>query len=265
VTSPEPSGSEQPQWRPPPEVVERAKALAAGTLTAAEARHASTVVLLRDTPAGLEVQLQRRVASMAFAAGAHVFPGGRVDPADATVVVDIPAAWVRVLGGGPDLARALVVCAVRETFEEAGVLLTDDPLPADLPTARTADFAGLGVRPALRLLAPWGRWVTPEVEPRRYDTRFFVAAMPAGQVAAGDDAGGEADEALWIRPADALARHRDGEMVLMPPTVFTLSELAEYADTAAVLAAAADRDCRPVLPRLLVEGDTVRFLTHDEG
>ena len=256
-----------PAWQPPAELVDRARALAAGTLVAAEPRHASTVVLLRDTPTGLEVHLQRRVASMAFAAGAYVFPGGRVDDADAAVEVDLPPGWARVLTGEPPdepLARTLVVAAVRETFEEVGVLLTDDPLPADRAAARRQDFASLGVRPATRLLAPWARWVTPAFEPRRYDTRFFAAALPEGQTAAGDDAGGEADRAVWMAPAEALARHRDGELVMLPPTVFTLAELTEYADAAAVLAAAVERDCKPVLPRLLVEGDTARFLTHDD-
>jgi len=253
----------QPLWRPAEDLVDRARAIAAGTLTAAAARPASTVVLLRDGAAGLEVHLMRRVASMAFAAGAYVFPGGRVDSADARVLVDLPDGWARVLGADDALAAQLVVAAVRETFEEAGVLLTDDPLPADLQAARSADFAGLGVRPATRLLRPWARWVTPEFEPRRYDTRFFVAALPVGQTAAGDDAGGEADAAAWWTPAEALARHRDGEMMMLPPTVFTLAELTEYAGIAAVLAAAAERDLAPVLPRLLVDGDTVRFLTHE--
>jgi len=256
---------EPPRWQPPAETVERARQLAAGTLVAAAPRDASTVVLLRDGPAGLQVHLLRRVASMAFAAGMHVFPGGRVDPADAAIDVDLPAGWPRLLGAEGDvaLARSLVVAAVRETFEEAGVLLTDDPLPADLAASRTLSFATLGVHPATRLLRPWGRWVTPEVEPRRYDTRFFVAALPAGQRAAADDAGGEADRAAWWAPAEALARHRDGELAMLPPTSFTLAELSEYADTAAVLAAAEARDCRPVLPRFLVEGEDVRFLVHD--
>jgi len=251
-------------WRVPSALAERARQLAAGTLQPVAPRDAATVVLLRDAPAGLEVHLMRRVASMAFAAGMHVFPGGRVDDADAEVPVDLPAGWPGLLGADEALAGAVVVAAVRETFEEAGVLLTDDPLPADLAAARLAPFASLGVRPATRLLAPWARWITPDAEPRRYDTRFFVAALPAGQHAAADDAGGEADRAVWLTPADALARHRDGELDMLPPTAFTLAELTECAGVGDVLAAAVERDCAPVLPRVLLDADGGAFLAHEE-
>ena len=253
------------QWRPPAELVERARQIAAGTLTPAAPRDAATVVLLRDGAPGLEVHLMRRVSSMAFAAGMHVFPGGRVDDGDADVPVDVPPAWPALLGADERLARAIVVAAVRETYEEAGVLLTDDPLPDDALRARTTPFGELRVRPATRLLAPWARWVTPDFEPKRYDTRFFVAALPEGQQAAADDAGGEADHTVWLTPAEALARHRDGELAMLPPTAFTLAELAEHATAADVLAAAAERDCRPVLPRLLLDAEGGATLAHEES
>ena len=160
-------------------------------------------MLLRPAPAGFEVFLQRRVASMAFAAGMTVFPGGARDPAD----VDLRAT------------------AVREVLEETGVQL--DPA----------------------LLHPWARWVTPQDEPRRYDTYFFVTELPdGGQPRA---VGTEMDQVAWMRPVDALAARGRGELGMWPPTIVTLSELAVCSDIEAVIAAAAERPLEPVLPRLV--------------
>jgi hypothetical protein len=114
------------------------------------------------------------------------------------------------------------------------------------------------------LLRPWAHWITPEFEPRLYDTRFFVAALPAGQRPR--DVGGEADRVAWVRAADALAAAHRGEMGMLPPTAFTLGEIATYDDVDAVLAAGTARDVRPVLPKLVIgDDDEARLLLpHDE-
>ena len=230
------------------------------------ARPAATVVLLRDAPddGRLQVFLQRRVAGMAFAGGMTVFPGGGVDTGDRPdpALWRGPDAqwWARRFGCDPDEAGALVVAAVRETFEECGVLLagpgrgTVEPQARDDLVARrrtlneVLDAAGLPLR--ADLLVPWVRWITPEAEPRRYDTAFFVAAVPDGQEA--DARTTEAVEATWWYPADALDGARRGELRLMPPTLHTLEEIAEHADVAAALAAAQERVVqvhRPVIHR----------------
>jgi 8-oxo-dGTP pyrophosphatase MutT (NUDIX family) len=187
-------------------------------------RLAATVLLLRGAAAGFEVYLLRRAASMAFASGMYAFPGGSVDPSDFDG--EPPAGdWPALLGqpGGP--AHALIRAAVREVTEETGVRL------------RAAD------------LRAWTRWITPEFEPRRYDTYFFVAALPHGQEPA--DVSGEADLTEWVRPADAVARSRSGEILMLPPTAVTLGQVAAHDSVADVLTAAAGRDAAtPVLPRI---------------
>lgn len=215
-------------------------------------RDAATVILLRPGP---EVYLLRRRSTMAFAAGAHVFPGGAVDPWDTAPDIGWAgpdaAAWARTLGVAEPLARGLVCAAVRETFEESGVLLAgpdEHTVVADtagLEEERLAlidrrlsfaEFlAGHGLVLRSDLLRFWSRWITPPGRPRRYDTRFFVAALPPGQRPR--DVGGEADQAVWLAPAEALRRHERGEIALMRPTRHNLGEIAEYGDVAAVLAA----------------------------
>ncbi|GAA3791873.1 hypothetical protein GCM10022226_08620 [Sphaerisporangium flaviroseum] len=248
----------------PGEFGERARAIIAGEITPVPARDAATVALLRrtrpqgthgDAPA-LEVYMLRRKASMAFAAGAYVFPGGSVDPRDADLALawagPAPETWGRVFGADARTARGLVCAAVRETFEESGVLLagpSGDTVVADttgddweddrealidrrLSLAEFLTKRGLVLR--ADLLRPWSHWITPEVEHKRFDTRFFVAAMPPGQRTR--DVGGEADEVAWLRPAQALDRAKDGQIVLMPPTFRTLTELTAFDDVEDVLA-----------------------------
>jgi 8-oxo-dGTP pyrophosphatase MutT (NUDIX family) len=220
-----------PAGSPPGGLPERARALARGELSVAPARDAATVALLRDDPSGLQVYLLRRVRAMSFAAGMHVFPGGAVDPADAEVSLGPgaagwagppPSAFAAALGCGEALARALVCAGVREVFEESGVLLagpTPDTVLGDVSTdeweaeraaleAREQSLSELLARRGLLLradlLRPWAHWITPEVEPKRFDTRFFVARVPEGQVCR--EAGGEADRRLWVRPQEALDR-----------------------------------------------------------
>jgi 8-oxo-dGTP pyrophosphatase MutT (NUDIX family) len=248
-------------------------------------RDAATIVLLRDGAPGLEAYLLRRVSSMAFAAGMHVFPGGRVDPEDTGAHTEWygtrPQDWTGVLSADPRLAHGLVCAAVRETFEESGVLLAGAG-PDDVADVSSADWEadrlalidrqvslsgllqrrGLGLR--ADLLRPWAHWITPEIEPRRYDTRFFVAALPPGQRTR--DVGGEADASMWLTPGEALDRHGRGQLEMLPPTVITLTELSEYATTAKVMAAAVERDIAPVLPKIVLSGDEVEMLLpHEEG
>jgi 8-oxo-dGTP pyrophosphatase MutT (NUDIX family) len=230
----------------------------AGRIEPVSARDAATVVVLRDHARyGLQAFLLRRVASMDFAPGAYVFPGGSVDPRDGEAALawsgPSPAEWGSAFKASETLARELVCAAVRETFEETLVLLAgptessvvDDTRGEDWEIDRQAlldrslsfgtflDRRGLVLR--TDLLRPWAHWITPIVEPKRYDTRFFVAGMPDGQRAR--DVSTEADQVAWVRPAEAVERASRGEWFLMPPTLATLSELAGYETVADVLAA----------------------------
>ncbi|MFH8345176.1 NUDIX hydrolase [Streptomyces sp. NPDC018045] len=268
------------QWYPP-EWPARIRALAHGELTPAAPRRAATVLLLRDTDAGgPAVHMLRRRTSMAFAGGAYAYPGGAVDPRD-----ERPVAWAGPsrtewagrlgFGAGEEAAAQAVVCAaVRETFEEAGVLLagtsagtvvadtTGDDWEADraalvaheLSFADFLDRRGLVLRSDL--LGAWARWITPEFEPRRYDTWFFVAALPEGQRTR--NVSTEADRTVWTRPAEAAAGYDRGELLMMPPTISTLRGLEAYGTAADALAAADGRDLTPVLARAeLKDGEIV--------
>jgi 8-oxo-dGTP pyrophosphatase MutT (NUDIX family) len=217
-------------------------------------RDAATVVLLRDGTAGVEAWLLTRVARMAFAAGMTVFPGGRVEPSDASLP------WA----GSAPAEAALVGAAVRETFEETGVLLGVPGL--DLGSARADVEAGrLAFGALLREhgatvdpsgLHPWARWVTPQGESRRYDTRFFVAALPSGAAPAAVTS--EAAQAGWLGVATALAENERGERAMMPPTIITLRSIAEFSTVAEVIAGAPGRSLEPVRPVLHVEAGGAR-------
>jgi len=243
--------SQEPGYEPPP------------------LRNAATVALVRDAPGGLEVYLLRRVREMAFAGGMHVFPGGSVDPADEGADIGWtgppPSYWAEAFGTTEPVARALVCAAVRETFEESGILLAGasaDDLLADVSTDEwEAERAALEAREhslsellsrrglVLRadLLRPLAHWITPIAEAKRFDTRFFVAEVPAGQVCR--HVGGEADTRLWVRPQQAL----DDGLHMLPPTMTVLRELASYDSVAAALAA--ERTIRPVFPQFRLGGD----------
>jgi 8-oxo-dGTP pyrophosphatase MutT (NUDIX family) len=248
--------------------VDRVRALTRGELTPVPARAAATVMLLRDTaPEGAPaVHLLRRHAGMAFAAGAYAYPGGGVDPRDERPVRwagPSPASWAQTLGVPAPQARAVVCAAVRETFEESGVLLAGpnaasvvaDTTGADWEADRAALVAhDLSLADFLArrdlvlrsdLLGAWARWITPEFEERRYDTWFFVALLPTGQRTR--DVSGEADHTIWLRPADAVAGHARGEMSMLPPTITTLRSLLPYGSASDALAAAADRDLTPIM------------------
>lgn len=242
-------------------------------------RDAATVVLARQAAGGMEVFLLRRVAAMAFAPGMSVFPGGGVDRRDTETSVawsgPDPAWWGRRFGCDPTLAAALVSAAVRETFEESGVLLAGhdadhvvaDTTPyADARRALAAREVSLTqflaqARLVLRadLLRPWAHWVTPQGEPRRYDTRFFLAALPAGQRADGMTT--EAQDGAWQRPSDALADWKAGRRALLPPTWMTLSELDECGTVTAALAQ--ERSINEITPKLVRDGRVLRVLLPD--
>lgn len=221
-------------------------------------RDAATVVLLRDSPNGVEVWLLDRVAQMEFAPRMTVFPGGRVEPEDTGV--SLVADEVAAAFGCTELeARALVGAAARETFEEAGVLLTSPPLhlgadrSADVEAGRTS-FGDLlrehFVAVDESLLRPWARWVTPVGEVRRYDTRFFVAAMPIGAFA--EDLTTESSVAGWVGVREAITQFETGDRLMLPPTLVTLHSIAPYDTVSAVLAAAVGRDLTPARPQLEV-------------
>ncbi|MFG2618978.1 NUDIX hydrolase [Streptomyces sp. NPDC048507] len=273
------------QWYPP-EWPDRIRALADGALTPVAPKRAATVMLLRDAPDGPAVHMLRRRASMAFAGGAYAYPGGGVDPRDEDLRIGWAGpdrdAWAERLGTDAATAQAIVCGAVRETFEEAGVLLagesagtvvgdtTGDDWEADREglVARAFSFAEFLDRRGLvlrsDLLGAWARWITPEFEPRRYDTWFFVAALPQGQRTR--NASTEADRTVWIRPTEAAARYDAGELLMMPPTISTLRSLQPHPTASAALAAAALQDLTPVLAQAeLVDGELVlSWPGHDE-
>ncbi len=260
---------------------ERALDVLAGRRPPVTPRDAATVMLLRPADPGLEVYMLRRKSSMAFAPGAFVFPGGSVDARDADPQIawagPDPATWGQIFEVGPELACALVCAAVRETFEESGVLLAGlsaDSVVADTTGAdweedrhalisRSLSLAEMLARRGLvlrsDLLRPWSRWITPVVEERRFDARFFAAALPHQQRTR--DVGGEAAEVAWVRPDDAIAAGRRKEIVLWPPTAVTLAELAGCAD---VTVALRPRKVRPLLPEASVAEGAVWLTLPDD-
>jgi 8-oxo-dGTP pyrophosphatase MutT (NUDIX family) len=263
--------------RLPEGLLERARAYLDGQVEVVAPRPAATVALLRDGGRGLEAYVLRRTTTMAFAAGMHVFPGGSVDLRDAEhspawAGPDL-AAWAATLGCDQPLARALVCAAVRETFEESGVLLAGSPESVVPDTTsddwerarqdlldRAQSLAGLVESRELvvrsDLLRAWAHWITPEFEPRRFDTRFFVAAVPEGQRAR--DISGEADLAVWLPVAEAVEGFVSGRFPMLPPTIVTLRELAAYADVAEVLAA--PTSVQAITPRPVLDGDELRLV-----
>lgn len=219
-------------------------------------RDAATVLLLRDGEDGLEVFLIRRAPGMAFASGMHAFPGGSVEPTDGGWAGALPDGWAALLAeGDTDLARKLVGAAVRETLEECGVWLAEGDRPTVPARGEPAlDLAGIALR--TELLRPWSHWLTPAFEPRRFDTRFLVAALPAD--ADPRHVGGEADDGRWVRPADVEG------LPMLPPTFITLAELAPFATVAQVMAA--PRTISRIMPVVAGEGDRLRLLfPWDEG
>ena len=283
VTPPEPSVFAAPEL-----LVEHARRFYTEGRTPAPPKTAATVLLLRPGTVGtgpdddFEVYVIRRAASMTFG-GVYAFPGGGVDPSDSAVRLGwsgpSPQEWGRRLNLPAAQAQAVICAAVREVFEEVGVLLagphpetvvgdvSDDSWEKarqDL-VARRIGFADLLHERQLTvrsdLLLPWARWITPEFEPRRFDTFFFVALLPQGQRTR--DVSSEADLTMWVRPADIAARAAAGELTMLPPTLVTLGDVAACGGLDRVIAAGATRDVNPVTPRLELDADgEARFLLH---
>lgn len=270
----------------PPGWPARIRALATGRLTPVAPKRAATVVLLRDgadAAAGPQAYLLRRRGSMSFAAGMYAYPGGGVDPRDAEQELGWagpgPEEWAARLGVDRATAQAVVCAAVRETFEEAGVLLAGPDAHTMAPERdwsaeraeleahqlSFADFCrehGLVLRSDL--LAGWARWITPAFEERRYDTWFFVAALPPGQRAAREV--GEADRVAWLTPAEAVRGHAEGRYGMLPPTVSVLRELLPARTAHEALELARRRTLTPVLGQAELAGDrmTVRWPGYEE-
>lgn len=245
------------------DVVALAGEYAGGVRTPVEPRDAATVMLLRPGPTGTpEVYLLRRQLTMGFAAGMAVFPGGGVDVRDAELPDSCwsgPSAgeWARRLGVEETRARALVAAAVRETFEECGVLLagasgdavvddvSGDEWEADRAAleSRALSLTELLTRRGLvlrtDLLAPWAAWTTPIFEPKRFATWFFVARLPEGQVTR--DVSTESSSVLWLGADEAVDQVEAGELAMMPPTYLNCLEVASIGSEDEVLADAAER------------------------
>ncbi|HEY8360475.1 MAG TPA: MBL fold metallo-hydrolase [Ramlibacter sp.] len=231
-------------------------------------RPAATVLLLRDGPQGLEVLMTRRSASASFAPGAYVFPGGGIDAADAQA-----HAIAARRATQPDDRLTQAIAAIRESFEELGVLLARhaDGRPADAADIaamdRHAPFAQQCRDRGLVLSADevfvLAHWVTDRDLPRRFDVPFLVARMPPGQAPVADEA--EQFEPSWVRPAGALARHREGGFFMIFPTIRTLERLQKFADVDAVLAAcASEQPLWTSCPRAgLLNGAEARYMEHE--
>jgi 8-oxo-dGTP pyrophosphatase MutT (NUDIX family) len=248
-------------------------------------RDASTVLPLRDGPEGLEVFMVKRSSRLGFLGGAHVFPGGAVDDRDREIELDQhlggfdPAAAARVLGiDDAQRARGHYVAAIRELFEEAGILLAraasgwiehvDAALDERLAASRTAVATGslpfssflaeFELRLATDALCYFAHWITPAVETRRFDTRFFVARMPERQLARHDRV--ESIDGEWLRPEVALARYARREIELVPPTICALDRLSLHRQADEVLEAALVLEVVEVLPKIVMTSEGVTIL-----
>jgi 8-oxo-dGTP pyrophosphatase MutT (NUDIX family) len=262
-------------------------------------RDAATVMLVRDgeVPADggsvLEVFMLRRNLNSDFVGGAYVFPGGGVDDADRHADLEAvcegrtDVACSELLGLDPPAGGlAYWVAAIRECFEEAGVLLAygddrtlvdfrDPAVEARFAAHRRAVDSGErrlvevcadeGLRLAIDEMHYFSHWITPEGPPRRYDTRFFVTRAPRWQRPLHDDR--ETIANCWVRPVDALARHDEGEFDMILPTIRNLEALAAFPDAESLMGAAAAIESVPaIMPRFLEEGGRVRvFLPGEPG
>ena len=235
----------------------------------AQPRPASTILLLRDGPAGLETFMVVRHHQIDFASGALVFPGGRMEPADEELAAKLEGDEADCGRGRrprlqpSDPLSPLKVAAIREAFEECGVLLARAKGEVGLASARraaaldrSAPFAELmaseSLIPALENLVPFAHWITPAFAPKRFDTHFFLAVAPPDQALAHD--GREAVDSVWISPREALAEHGK-RFKLLFPTERNLWKLSAHADAASALAAARASPVVTVLPeKVTVDG-----------
>jgi 8-oxo-dGTP pyrophosphatase MutT (NUDIX family) len=232
--------------------------------TVVEPKPAATVVLLREARGALEVLLLKRHRSAGFVPGAYVFPGGRIDEGDADPRL-VEGAAVPQRGNVP---AHFWFGAVREVFEETGVLLAHTPAGEWAPDASTSNafeewrmklmanetrlidmVAAERLRLVLDHVVYFAHWITPAVEPRRYDTRFFAAALPPNRTIRPDAR--ETVDAIWITPRHALERFETGGLPMVFPTVRTLQDFAAFASVAEALATLQLKAVEPVLPRLV--------------
>jgi 8-oxo-dGTP pyrophosphatase MutT (NUDIX family) len=255
----------------PPGFAEKVRS---GGFTPAPPRPAATVLLVRDSADGPEVLLLRRHGRSGFAAGAWVFPGGTVDEADRDLSLverlegPTPMQWADRLGvSDPAEALAFVTAAIREAFEETGILLArvadDATNPGgreSLDVARRALLAGVValrqviVTRSLLLsgeqLLYLAHWITPEPEPRRYDTRFFMARVPPEAVCTPHEA--EMTESVWLTARGAVHYFELGSLKMLPPTVHTLRRLAGFPSVDEIFAALADEPVPMIMPAMRV-------------
>ncbi|MDB5883423.1 MAG: hydrolase [Ramlibacter sp.] len=237
-------------------------------------RSAASVVMLRDGVNGLEVFLLKRHGLSDVLGGVYVFPGGKVDADDAMpqlqARLDQPASALHAALGEPELdeveAAALHVAALREAFEETGVLYAQGAGAQQAANAwgllrQGHSFHGILETMSLRLqasrLQPWSRWITPvigAVVRKRFDTRFFLAPVPEGQLARHDDH--EATESVWLTPRSALQQYWDGTIALAPPQILSLAHLSRHAGIASALAEARGRLPPTIRPESFEEDGT---------
>ena len=242
-------------------------------------RAAATVVMLRDAPQGLEVFLIKRHGLSDVLGGAYVFPGGKVDALDAAAEtqahLDQTPQALHASLGEPTLdaptAASLYVAALRESFEESGVLFAQSASAAQVAQARAllaeglsfaAVLARLGLRLQTHSVTPWVRWITPtmpSVSSKRFDTRFFVSAVPPDQTASHDNH--EATDSVWISPRAALLQYRDAQIMLAPPQIMSLAHLSRHSTVASVLAEAKSR-LPPLVQPEPFDQDGVRVLCY---
>lgn len=248
-------------------------------------RAAATVVMLRDSAAGLEVFLLKRHGLSDVLGGAYVFPGGKVDLSDAQLdmprYLDQPVQELHAGLNEPDIApltaASLYVAAVREAFEESGILFVQGASADHAAAATTLLRTGLafdavlaqlgvGVRLHTSAMLPWSRWITPRtpsVTNKRFDTRFFVAAVPGNQMARHDNH--EAVESVWLSPRTALQQYWERQITLAPPQIMSLVQLARHASVHSVLQAARQRPPPLVEPEPFdMEGTRVVCYPGDE-
>jgi 8-oxo-dGTP pyrophosphatase MutT (NUDIX family) len=239
-----------------------------------EPRDAATVILIRDAePGPFEVLLMQRHRDQNFMGGAHVFPGGALEPQDcdpalARRVTDLTPAVAAGRLGEPDLEPAMALglffAAVRETMEESGVLLGVSQGRGARPDADLQQrlnggertFAALAREKAWRFsmaeLVPYARWITPALETKRFDTRFMLARLPNAQTPVHDSR--EMTRAIWLAPEQALAMQAAGTIELMPPTLKTVTELSAHVSAHALMAAAMKRRPPTIRPRVFIAG-----------
>lgn len=235
------------------------------TRDGAAPREAATLVVARDVnqgardaDPGIEIFCVERNKSSRFLGGAIVFPGGRVEDSDCE------DSWADLVNDPASALRAFAIAACRETLEEAALLLADKPVTDDAvralrasptPDALRSFLREAGAHLDVRGLVPLARWVTPKVESRRFDTRFFIARAPEGQTGAHDKS--ETTASFWDSPAQLLARFEKSEIQLAPPTHRTLMQLALCTTVTQAMDMARAASLEPICPELVQQGDTM--------